>query len=114
MIRAVAYAALALPVVLIVIGWRAVLKQRPGRAAGIVLGLVTASYLWILAVAAFAPVVAPDYSDRRFITIYVNMAVMLGCVIVALLRRQMRRQLLLASCVLLLLWVFAAGVSSAV
>ena len=111
-LRELILVAFGIPIVPIVLGWRSLLRARADRATVILLTLVTASYLWILAVAAAAPVVAPHYSDLRFGTIYLNAGVMFLSAVMALVRRPLRWQLLSASGALVFLWSYVAVVSS--
>jgi hypothetical protein len=103
---------------LVGLGWRRVATSggvRPAVLPRVLLTLESVSYLWFLVLLFFARVIGPDYSDLRFRTIYANAAGMLGIGVVAGLRGgQARVPLLWAAGLLLVLWLYAASVSSVV
>src|SRR5947207_14118921 len=116
MIRILVVAALAVGVALavlsVVLGWRSVGRSTSSRTTlipRVLLTLASASYLWFLALLAFAPVIAPDYSNLRFRTIYLNIAFMLVTGVVSGVRGgQARTPLVWATGLLVVLWSYLA------
>ena len=111
---ALIYVAYALPVIPIALAWRGVIMRLPVRWTFVALLIVTLSYLWFLAILAFGSTIAPDYSDLRFRTINGNAIAMLLAIILVVIGRQLRWQIITSSCLLLLLWSYLAAVSSVV
>ena len=113
-IRNALWVAFALTAIALGLAWRDFVRQRPGRVTTIALGILTVSYVWILALLAAAPIVAPDYSDLRSHTIDLNSIAALVAIILVFIGRRMRKQLLPAGFGLLILWLYIGLVSSVV
>lgn len=108
---------IALPIFPIVATWGQFSWVRKSGAAiapepAVLLLLVTISYFWILAGLVFNAGFGPDYSSRRFATIWINLGVMTCLAVWALIRGQRLRWLLVVSCVLTAsVWLYAAMIS---
>lgn len=96
------------------LGWREVGKHRPGTTITLANAIITASYLWVVAVVAGAPVIAPHYSLARDKTIELNVAALLIAIILVIIRRRGRSLFLLAGCGTIVLWCYLALVGSVV
>ena len=114
LLAALILAGLVLPGVLILIRLRA---RRPtpesSIRASVVLGLAGASWIWLIGLWAWPAAFGPDYSVRRFVTIYANFAAALGALVIAVSNKATRRDALVIAPVLLD-WIYVLVVSSAV
>ncbi|MDP9360150.1 MAG: hypothetical protein M3P29_01730 [Acidobacteriota bacterium] len=114
-IDTVILAAIAAESVLLAIGWRRRFHRASDRLtqrATAVLTLATASYLWLLTLFIWPHAAGPDYSDLRFLSIYINLAASLLATILAGVFGRGARVLLLSTTIwLLLLWLCAATLS---
>src|SRR5262245_18449470 len=112
------YVAMAVPSVPLILAWRRVFRStttRPRPVVRIALVASTASYLWLLAILAFGSVLAPDYSNLRFGTIYFNLAAMSVAFWMAMSRGGLvRGPLVGGTASLVMLWLYLAAVSSVV
>lgn len=80
-----------------------------------ILLLVTISYSWILVGLVFTAAIGPDYSSRRFTTIWINLGITACLAIWALIRGQRLKWLLLVSCALTAsVWLYTAMISTVV
>jgi hypothetical protein len=85
------------------------------RTGGWLVITETASLLWLLGGLAWRPLLGPDYSDRRFVVMYANLAVVVLSALAAVLVKHPERRLLVGcACALGLDWLYALVVSSAV
>ncbi len=114
LINALIYLAFALPTVPLVLGWRAVILNRPGRITTSALGILTASYLWVVAIIVGVPVIAPHYTAARANLINLNLVAILIASILVLVGRRTRWQLLLAGCGTFVLWWYLAVIGTVV
>ena len=120
MIRAVLYAFLVLPAVPIALGWRRVVRlralgERVNPLAPGILALVTCSQGLLMAGLISADVVGPDYSERRYATILVNLGVMAVATVLAAIAGGRLRGPLVASCAWVTCsWLYLCAVSSVV
>ena len=115
LINALVFVAFAIPMVPLVLGWRGFAKQGPRWLAGIALGIVTTSYLWVLGVLAGAPVIAPHYTTARAYTIDLNAgAALVAMVLLAIVEKPMRWYHVVAGCGVAVLWMYLAVVGSVV
>jgi hypothetical protein len=108
------YMAFALPAVPLIWSWREIATHHPGALITLVSAVITTSYLWVVAVVAGAPVIAPHYTPARDKTIELNVAALLIGIILVVVRRRVRTQLLLAGCGTIVLWCYLALVGSVV
>jgi hypothetical protein len=108
------YVAFALPAVPLVRGWRAIAKDRPGAATTIANGIITTSYVWVVAVVLGAPVIAPHYAPARDHTIEANAVAILIAMILVVVGKGMRRHLLPAGCGTIALWLYLGVVGTVV
>jgi hypothetical protein len=113
LIVALIYVAFALPAVPLIRGWRAIAKHRPGAITTIANGIITASYICVVAVVVGAAVIAPHYTAARNHTIELNVAAILIAIILVV-RSRSRRQPLLAGCGTIGLWLYLGVVGSVV
>jgi hypothetical protein len=116
-VNAAIYLAMALPILPLAVGWRGVLRASSPRSKAELFGfsLASLSFLWLLAILAFRPVIAPAYSRLRFNTICANVgAAVVALVVGAFWGAKARAPLLTASALLLVLWVYLGVVSSVV
>jgi hypothetical protein len=80
-----------------------------------VLTVVTLSFVVLLAGLVWRPLLGADYTSRRYATIYLNLALMLICAIVAVVRGRQHRAAVAASAAIIALeWLYLAVVSSVV
>jgi hypothetical protein len=114
LIVALIYVAFVLPAVPLVLGWRAIATHRPGAITAIANGILTASYIWAFAVVVGAPVIAPHYTTARDNTIELNAAAILIAIILVIVGRRTRWQLLLAGSGTIVLWLYLGVVGSGV
>jgi branched-subunit amino acid transport protein len=108
------FAAFALPVIPLALAWRAFIQQRPGRLTTMALGILSASYVWVLAVLAGAPVIAPHYTAARSTIIDLNADAVLVAVVLVVIGRRLLWKLLLAGFGVLVLWAYIGFVDSVV
>ena len=109
------YVAFAVPLVPLVLGWRSFVVQGPRWLAGIGLGILTVSYVWVLGVLAGASVIAPHYTNARAYTIDLNAAAALAAIVLlATVERPMRWYHLVAGGGVAVLWVYLAVVGAVV
>ena len=108
------YVAYGLPIIPLFLAWWFRVKHLVGRPTAVALFMATLSYVWLLAILTFGSVIAPDYSAIRFRTIDGNAVAMFAVIILAIVGRQMRWQLISAGCILLFLWSLVAALSSVV
>ncbi len=110
------------PGVPLVLTWRRVLargesasEERQGVALALPLLVATLSCLLFFVGLFYQPAIGPDYSHRRFVTIYVNLAMALLMAITALFGKHGLRGLLaLSAGAVALVWLYLAVVSSVV
>jgi hypothetical protein len=107
-IRTAILVAFALPAFPLVLAWRAFIQQRPGRLTTMGLGILSASYIWVLAVLAGAPVIAPHDTAARSTLIDLNADVVLVAVVLVVIGRRLRWKLLSAGFGVLVLWGYIA------
>lgn len=104
---------LMLPVIPIGLAW-----FRPPAPSGIgrlALVLATLSWAFLLAGVIVPRLIGPDYSPRRYGTIYANLGVMLIAAVLAAARGRPRRRLLVVICLWIgCAWLYALVASSAV
>ena len=111
---------IALPIIAIATTWFRFFRPKERGGALSVEALVqllipTLSYFWLMTGMFFSGALGPDYSSRRFATIQINLGVMIGCSLWALIRGRHLRWLLLAcSALTASVWFYAAIVSVAV
>lgn len=78
------------------------------------LGILSASYIWILAVLAGAPVIPPHYSAARSTIIDLNASAASVAIVLVVMRRRFRWKLLSAGFGVLVLWAYLGFVESIV
>lgn len=110
------YAVFIFPVYLILRMWReafgAPRMPTPHVASLIV---ATLSQAFLLAGLLEPTVIGPDYSPRRFTTIAINLALMLGALLVTAIVRSGKRRRLIVTCAwLACVWLYMGTISSAV
>ena len=104
-IRIAIFVAFGLPALPLLLTWRAFLQDRPGRLTTIAIVVVSVSYLWVLAVLAGAPLVAPPhYTAARSTVIDVNAVAILVAIVLVVIGRPFRWKLFLAGFGVLILW----------
>jgi hypothetical protein len=111
-IQAIILLAFALPAPPLVLAWRAFLKQNHGRRATIALGILSLSYVWVVGVIAGLPVIAPHYTEARENIIDANAAGVLVAVLLVVVSKQLRPQLLVAGPLIFVLWIYLAVIGS--
>lgn len=100
--------------------WKfATTKNSPSRLdsliANLVLVLITGSLFWFFLGLFYKPLIGPGHSDRRFTTIYSNLAAVAAMAILVMCRKHPVRTLLaLSAGAVCLVWLYLAGVSAAV
>lgn len=106
----------ALPVVR---AWMLVLSRKASPSGPLTLGLIlpllltTASCLLFLVGLFYQRAIGPDYSNRRFITIYANLGVALLIVLTSLIgRHPLKNAVALAAGAVSVMWLYLAVVSS--
>lgn len=108
---------LASPLIPLTLAWRGVLTKRflGDRRDPVFLIVTTLSYLLMVSSLAFHGLVGPDYSSRRYLTIYANLLLMVAVAIWTTIRRGSLAALMpLISALVALVWAYALMVSSAV
>lgn len=110
-----------IPTVPLLLAWRVLLIQHdsppssPGLTLKSSLLVTTASCLLFLSGLFFPPVIGPDYSNRRFATIWVNLGVVLLVVILSLrVKNRLKIAVAIAAGAVALVWLYAWGMSAAV
>jgi len=90
--------------------------EAPGRRVHLaLLAVLTLSQLLLVAGLLRGEVLGPDYSPRRYTTIYVNLvAMVIATVVAARTDSRVRRELFTAAASLTCAWVYVAAVSSVV
>jgi hypothetical protein len=106
------YAAFAVPAVPLIWGWREIARHPPGAVTIFASAIITATYLWVVAVVVGAPVIAPHYTPARENAIELNVAAILIAIILVIIRRRTRSQLVLAGIGTIALWCYLAFVGS--
>jgi|SRR6266508_4634125 len=110
---------LALPVCPLALAWGRLIRMSRSSvqlgAAPTLLLVMTTSYLLLLLGLVLKNILGPDYSTRRFATIYLNLTVMLMITLWTSLKGSPLRSLLIVvSALLTALWAYLAIVSSVV
>jgi hypothetical protein len=104
-IRIAIFVAFGLPALPLLLTWRAFIQGRPGRLTTMAIVILSVSYLWVLAVLAGAPLVAPPhYTAARSTIIDVNNVATLVAIVLVVIGRAFRRKLFLAGFGVLILW----------
>ena len=116
LVRIVVYALFILPVYLILRMWREAFggsRMPTPHTASLI--FATLSQALLLAGLLEPSVIGPDYSPRRFTTIAINVALMVGAVLVSAFVRSGKRRRLIVTCAwLACVWLIVGAVSSAV
>jgi hypothetical protein len=98
------YTAFALPIIPLVLGWRALLKTRAPLPARIAHGLFTLSYVWVVAVIAGMPVIARHYTTARTIAVEFNIVALLIVSILVVIKHPAAWQVYVTGFSVCLLW----------
>ena len=114
LINAIIYLAFALPALPLILGWRVFLKHNPGVLATIALGILSLSYLWIVAVLVGLPVIAPHYTQARANVINANAAAVVLGTILGGVAPEVRWSSLTGGPVVFMLWSYVAVIGSVV
>jgi hypothetical protein len=76
---------------------------------------ITVSFVWLVVGILWRPLIGPDYSTRRFSTVYANLAIIVVAGLIALFIKLPAKRLLIGSiCAVAIDWLYALVVSSAV
>src|SRR5450631_3014074 len=110
------YVAMAVPIVPLVLAWRAPNLEAGWRGLSrrLVLAVASASYIWFLTGLAFRVAVGPSHSSRLFTTCFANMGLMfLAFCFVLVPGGAGRVPLRVATGSLVVLWLYIAFVNAA-
>ena len=114
LIVALIYVLFAVPVVALVLTWRALAKRRGSSLAIIATMVFSASYVCALALLFRAPGIPGDYSVGRAAIIDANLIATVIGIVLGLAGRQARRPLLTSGVLVLVLWLYLSTVSAVV
>ena len=113
-IQTAVFIAFGLPAVPLLLTWRAFIQDPPQPLTTTAIVVLSASYLWVLALLAGVPFLAPaHYTAARSNVIDGNSLAVLVAIVLVVIGRRFRRQLLLAGFGVLFLWTYLGLVGSA-
>ena len=108
------------PGIPLTLAWRRRFKRAPAvdersSTSTWLLVTITVSFVWLVVGILWRPLIGPDYSTRRFSTVYANLGIIVVTGLIALFIKLPAKRVLISSvCAVAIDWLYVLVVSSAV